>query len=72
MGLSPRSGRSPDTRKAREQRAYRLVVAGGGTAVAGVVGVVLALVGVIGFGVPILLLVIAAVCALAFQRTVSR
>ncbi len=72
MGLSPRSGRSPATRKAREQRAYRLVVAGGGTAVAGVVGVVLALVGVIGFGVPILLLVIAAVCALAFQRTVSR
>jgi len=72
MGLSPRSGRSPATRKAREQRAYRLVVAGGGTAVAGVFGVVLALVGVIGFGVPILLLVIAAVCALAFQRTVSR
>jgi len=72
MGLSPRSGRSPDTRKAREQRAYRLVLAGGGTAVAGVVGVVLALVNVIGFGVPILLLIIAAVCALAFQRTVSR
>lgn len=39
----------------------------------GVVGLVLAIVtNVIGFGVPILLLVIAAVCALAFQRTVSR
>ncbi len=72
MGLSPRPGRSPANRKAREQRAYRLVVAGGGTAAAGVVGMVLALVNVIGFGIPILLLIVAAVCALAFRRTVSR
>jgi hypothetical protein len=70
-GLTPRSGRTPATRRAREQRAYRLVVAGGGSAAVGVVGVVLALVGVIGYGLPILALIVAAVCALAFRRTVS-
>ncbi len=69
--LTPRSGRTPATRKAREQRAYRLVLAGGGSAAVGVVGVVLAVVGVIGYGLPILALILAAICALAFRRTVS-
>ena len=69
--LTPRSGRTPATRKAREQRAFRLVVAGGGSAAVGVVGLVLALVGVINFGLPVLALIIAALCALAFRRTVS-
>ena len=65
----PRSGL---TRSSREQRAYRLVVAGGTAAAVAVVGVVLAAIGVFGLGVPIIAAIIAAACALLFRRTVSR
>lgn len=58
-------------RRAREQRAYRLVVAGSVAGVIGVVGLVLAVVGVIGAGIPILALLVAALCAWGFSRTVS-
>ena len=65
----PRSGLS---RSSREQRAYRLVVAGGTATAVAVVGLVLAAVGVFGFGVPIIAAIIAVACALMFRRTVSR
>ncbi|MEA2352221.1 MAG: hypothetical protein QOJ14_635, partial [Thermoleophilaceae bacterium] len=39
-------------RRTREQRAYRLVVVGGVAGLAAVVGVVLAIAGVIGWGLP--------------------
>jgi hypothetical protein len=58
-------------RRVREQRAYRLAVGGGGAAVVGVVGLVLAATGVIGAVLPILALVAAAICGLLFRRVVA-
>jgi putative flippase GtrA len=58
-------------RRSREQRAYRLAVVGGIAGAVGVVGFALAIFGVIGSGLPILALIIAAVCAFLFRRSVS-
>lgn len=58
-------------RRVREQRAYRLAIAGGVSGAVGVVTLVLAVTGVIGAGLPIFALILAAVCAFAFRRTVS-
>jgi len=58
-------------RRTREQRAYRLVVAGSVAGIVGVVAVVLAVAGVIGAALPIIALVIAALCAFGFVRTVG-
>jgi hypothetical protein len=65
--------RSPSRvpRRTREDRAYRLVVAGGTAAAVAVVGFVLAIVGVIGLGIPFIAAVVAGVCFLLFRRTVS-
>jgi putative flippase GtrA len=68
--IEPRATRTP--RRAREQRAYRLVQAGGLSAAVAVVSLVLALAGVIGFTLPILAIVVAVVCAFLFRRAVSR
>jgi putative flippase GtrA len=68
--LSPRSGRPP-SRRSREQRAYRLVLTGGTAASVAVGGVVLAVVGVLGWWLPILAVIVAAICGLLFRRTVS-
>jgi hypothetical protein len=69
--ISPRPNRTP-SRRAREDRAYKLVLAGGTAAVVFVVTFVLALVGILGgYGIPILALIIAAVCGWMFRRTVS-
>jgi hypothetical protein len=59
-------------RRVREQRAYRLVVAGSVAGAVGVVGIVLAVAGVIGAGLPIIALIVAALCAVGFTRTVGR
>jgi hypothetical protein len=59
-------------RRAREQRAYRLAVAGSTAGAVGVVTLVLAVVGVVGAGLPILLLIIAALCAFGFMRTTGQ
>jgi hypothetical protein len=64
--LDRRRGYTP--RRVREQRAYRMIVVGGGAGALGVVGLVLSIVGVIGAAVPILLLIVAALCAFAFMR----
>jgi len=63
--IQKRGGYTP--RRVREQRAYRMVVAGGITGVAGVVGLVLAIAGVVGAGWPIILL-ISALCVVGFRR----
>ena len=70
--LSPRPGRSPGSRRKREQRAFTLVMVGGGAAAVAVVGLILAIAGVVGSGVWIIAAIIAVVCALAFRSTVSR
>lgn len=65
--LEPRTPRS-----VKERRAYQLVVVGGISAAVFVVGVILAIAGVIGGGIPIAAGVLAAVCALLFRSTVAR
>ena len=68
--LAPRSG-GPPSRRSREQRAFRLVTIGGGAAAVAVVGVVLAIVGILGWWLPILAIIVAAICGLLFLRTVG-
>jgi hypothetical protein len=58
-------------RRAREQRAYRLVVGGSVAGIVGVVGLVLAVAGVVSAALPIIALLIAALCAFGFMRTVG-
>lgn len=58
-------------RRVREQRAYRLAVAGGVAGTVGVVGVVLSVVGVVGAGLPIIAFIIAAICVVMFRATVG-
>jgi hypothetical protein len=65
--IQRRGGYTP--RKSREQRAYRMVLAGGVTGVAGVVGLLLAIVGTISAFWPILLLIVCALCVVGFRRT---
>jgi hypothetical protein len=58
-------------RRKREQRAYYLVLASGGLAVAAVVVFVLAIIGVANFGLFILLAVLAAVAGFLLRRTLN-
>ena len=67
--LERRSGSRPSRRK-REQRAYNLVMAGGALGLVFVVGALLAILGIIGWSIPILAAILAVVCALLFRRTV--
>jgi hydroxymethylglutaryl-CoA reductase len=67
--LERRPSYSP--RRTREQRAYRLAMVGGGASVVAVVGVVLAILGVAGAGLPLVAAVLAAVCFVLFRRIVS-
>jgi hypothetical protein len=54
-------------RRAREQRAYRLLMVGGAAGAVGVVGVVLAIAGAVGAGLPIIALIVAAICLVLFR-----
>ena len=58
------------TRKQREQRAYRLVLATGTFGLVGAAGILLAILTSFGWGWPILSLVIAAICLMLLRRTV--
>jgi hypothetical protein len=69
--LSRRPG-SRISRSARERRAFQLVVVSGAAAAVAVVTFVLALVGVMGYGIFLLAVVIAVVSGLLFRRTVGR
>jgi putative flippase GtrA len=68
--LTPRSG-GPPSRRSREQRAFRFAVTGGVAGAVTVVGAVLAIAGVLGWALPLIAAVVAAVCLLLFRRTVS-
>jgi hypothetical protein len=68
--LTRRSG-GPPSRRSREKRAYQLAVGGGVAGAVTVIGAVLALVGVIGWGLPVIAAIVAVVCFLVFRRTVS-
>ncbi len=59
-------------RRAREKRAYQLVVGGTVAGAVGIVGLVLWIAGVIGGGLPIIALIVAVVCAVMFRRIVNR
>jgi putative flippase GtrA len=67
--LSRRPSYTP--RRTREQRAYRLVVVGGVAGAVAVVGLVLAIAGVIGLGIPLIAAIVAIVALLLFRSTVS-
>jgi hypothetical protein len=67
-GLEPRSGRGV-SRRQREQRAFLLVLASGGLALAAAVVLVLSIVGVTSFGLFLLLAVLAAVAGYLLRRT---
>jgi hypothetical protein len=58
------------TRREKEKRGYQLVLAGGGAGVVTVVGFVLAIAGVIGYGLPFVALVVAVICFVMFRRLV--
>lgn len=58
-------------RRAREQRAYRLVVGGSVAGLIGVVTLVLAIAGLVSGAIPVIALIVAALCAWGFSRTVS-
>lgn len=68
--LQPRGSYTP--RRVREQRAYRFLVAGSTAGVVGVAGIVLAAAGVFSAALPVIALLIAALCAFGFVRTVGR
>lgn len=68
--LERRSGSRP-SRRQREQRAYTLVLATGGLGVVFLVGAVLAIVGVIGWSIPILAAILAVITGVLFRRSVS-
>lgn len=59
------------TRREKEKRAYTLTVVGGGAGVATVVFLVLAVVGIMGFGPAILAAIVAIAAAFGFRRTVG-
>jgi len=60
------------SRKQREQRAYKLVLATGAFGLIGAAGVLLAILTSFGWGLPILSLIIAAICFTLLRRTVGR
>jgi hypothetical protein len=70
--LSPRPGRGIASRRQREQRAYTLVVIGGGATAVAIVGLILSIVGVISGSVPLIAALVAIVCYLLFRSTVGR
>ncbi len=59
------------TRRQREQRAYRLTLATGALTVVAVVGLVLAVAGVIDVTLPILAAILAAVCFVVLRRSLG-
>ena len=68
--LDRRRGYTP--RRVREERAYRLVVAGSAAGAVGVVSLVLAVVGVIGATLPIVAFIVAALCVYGFLRATGQ
>jgi len=59
-------------RRAREQRAYRMVVTGATAGSIGVISLVLAMVGVIGATIPIVAFIVTALAVLGFMRSTGQ
>jgi hypothetical protein len=68
--LDRRSSYTP--RRAREQRASRMVVAGGAAGTLGVVTLVLAIAGVVSGTWPVICFIIAVLCVFGFLRTTGQ
>ena len=68
--IERRPNRTP--RRAREQRAYRLVMVGGTAGLVAVVGLILSIAGVIGSTLWVIAAIVAVVCAILFRRAVSK
>ena len=68
--LEPRGERRL-TRREREDRAYKLVLATGALGAVAVIGAILAALDIIGGGLPLLAAILAVVCYLALRRTIS-
>jgi CHASE2 domain-containing sensor protein len=68
--LQKRGGYTP--RRQREQRAYRLVAGGGLAGTVAVVSVILALAGVISWGLPIVAIIVTVFCVFMFRRSVGQ
>jgi hypothetical protein len=68
--LEPRGG-SGMSRRQRERRGYQLVVVGGGASVVAVVSGLLAIFGVLGWGLPLIAVVVAVICFVLFRRLVG-
>lgn len=66
--LEPRRGGGM-TRREREQRAYRLVIAGGTAGIVAVVSALLAAIDVIGTSLPVLAAIVAIICYVMLRRT---
>jgi hypothetical protein len=62
---------APPSRRQRERRAYQLTLATGGLAAVSVATAVLAIVGILGWGLPILAAVLAGVAGLMLRRTLG-
>lgn len=69
-GIEKRGDYRP--RRQREQEAYRLVLLGAGTGIAGTVTLVLAILGVTGAIPPIILLLISVWCVWRFRRVTGQ
>jgi heme O synthase-like polyprenyltransferase len=59
------------SRRDRERRGYQLVVAGGASGVVAVVSGVLAIVGVLGWGLPFIAAIVMVICIVLFRRLVG-
>jgi len=68
--LERRSGSQP-TRKQKEERAYRLVLASGALGVLFVVGTVLAILTAFPTWIPVVAAILAVVCVILLRRTLS-
>lgn len=64
-------GPSRMPRRTREQRAYRLIVAGGTFSAIAALGFILAIATSLSWAIPFLAAVLAVVCFLLFRRTVG-
>jgi hypothetical protein len=69
-GIEKRGDYKP--RSQREKEAYRLVLVGGGTGVAGVVTLVLAVAGVMSFFLPVVLVLISVFSVWRFMSTTGQ
>jgi uncharacterized membrane protein YccC len=69
MSVPERRTGSRPTRREREQRAYRLVLATGTFGALFVAAVILSIVGVLGGGWAVLMAILAVLCGIALRRT---